>query len=58
MPRMTSTNTYALKQLAEELTEHADTILEAIAEIERLERQVKRLQEQVEELGGTPDPGV
>lgn len=56
---MTSLNTYGLMELAESLKNqsHVATIRLAIAEIERLDRQVERLSEQIVELGGTPEPG-
>ena len=56
---MTSTNTYALVTLAEKLRNpaDADTIRHAIAEIERLERRVERLSQQLEDLGEKPAPG-
>jgi hypothetical protein len=58
---MASFNTYALKQMIDSnsgLTPAQKWRLRlTLDEIARLERQVERLSRQVEDLGGTPDPG-
>lgn len=59
LPAMTSLTTYSLVELSEKLKNpsHVETIRQAIAEIEALERRVAKLTKQLEELGETPDPG-